>query len=1071
MGRRRTRTKLLLLVGVMGIAGVLAVAAVALLSRAMVDITRSDETASIFNVSADLDHELADAVVWLPDEPDVPREIPPLAREAITEVWLRAWSQPLILSDGSDPVGASVDGEATDGILIYFDGPGRVAMLDGADDWLGLPPHQISHDLRLTFYSEDGAIAAVTSERSRVLRALPVGDRVEWYETVETFEVVFVLSEKDWRIHHIVRTDVTGEWIAAEGPDPIAFTDEPVRSITWRPATQSATEFWSAPNLTEIESDLDQIGDLGFNTVRLELPFDELGGRDVESIPLQVAELFLDAAGERDLDVTLALLNGRTEHQPVNWDTDDRHILAVVQQLGDHPALALWELATAPDDDIGVERLDQSMMHAWLVHMSRTLRNVDDDTPLTVAFATPRAAAEAPPIADVISFAYPGSAEALATGVADVRSVWPDRPILLADMTASTRLSLLPGGMTEGEQARFYADALIAADEAGLAGFNVSTLTDFQVKTVALRAQLRAEEEAAAEEAAIAAREAEFPPAFDPEPTERGPEVHAAPIVAEVTWPTGSAAATGLIRVDGTRKPAADVFAPDADLDAVPTPSIVERATKPFNFIMLTLLALALGGWGTLVLWDRNLFPFSLLRRGRTTDAVETASKQTASTQTASTQTASTQPVPPPPTGEPDNSRPPPAATSSTPPPPQSPPLPVQPPPPDPASIGRNESVTATTHDHALELVEPLDHDESAAEHDDEPSRRRGGRVRGWFSRPALDRREHEPDQADPDTETVVDGSAPLDESAARRTPSQLAADLDPASHAPAPHASSIDGPSVLGPPPADLEPAWIPVDPLPSGHPDHDEMPLRADVVDTPQPPSRPSLLSEPSSASPTPSPDGETRSRSLAVDVLPQPRRAARPSVGDIAMLEVDLQAIDRALAYAPRPEIAPDLGRYAAFMMRTACIVTEECARTGGEPFTVEIEGHGPGRSVRVSRANEMRLTALARSLRSGDDREDRADRRAGDRVAVRVALSGSSDGRMIIAGSDNDIPTLTLVYLGRRTVTTTDSLGFQVSSEHSMGLITVAAGSTPVAADAYLARVQSILERRDWIGELE
>lgn len=618
MNLSRSRIKLLLRLGLMGVVGVFGIVALGFLSRAMADITRSEETADIFNVSAKLHYDLIEAVEWLPDPAGLPKEMPPLVREDITETWLRAWAQLLILSDGQGPVGSSLEGEATDGIAEYFDGSAADAMLAGADDWLGLPVHQIGHDLRLNFYSDDGSVVSVTSVSSRFLRGQPVGDTIEWYDSDERYDVVFVLQNGNWRIHHWVRQAADGAWATElDGGRPIPFEAEDLRAVTWRPSNQSIEQFLAEPDFANAQAELAVLGDLGFNTVRIEVPFDELGGRDVDAADLFPIAVVMDLADEAGLDVIASLLTGRTEHQPLHWDADDDHLETVVDVLRDHPALVLWELSAQPDLHLGIERVEQPMLDAWLTHVGRTLKRLDDDTPMTIGWSTARAAAEAPPIADVVSFVWNGDQPTVEADLPVLREVAGDRPIIIADAAYHTHLGILPGGHTETEQARWFADMLLAVEALELDGFSVSMLRDLDVETVAAEAQAEAERLDAEEKAAAAERDARFPAPPTPEPKERGPEVHEAPVVAEVTWPVGGDAETGLIRVDGTAKPAAAVFAPGADLDAVPAPSPIETVRKPFNMIVLFLLGAGLGTWLFLWLWASNRLPVPHIRRRR----------------------------------------------------------------------------------------------------------------------------------------------------------------------------------------------------------------------------------------------------------------------------------------------------------------------------------------------------------------------------------------------------------------------------------------------------------------------
>jgi len=377
MSVNRSIKKLVLRLILMGFVGVFGIVALTVLSRAMAGITRSEETAAIFNVSAKLPHDLVGAVEWLPDAESNPKPLPTLEREAITEAWLRGWAQISILSDGSGPVGSSVDGENTDGLTEYFSGPAYDALIGGAPGWLGRPVHQIGHDLQLTFYADDGSLATVSSRSTRLLRSQPFGDDVQWFDADETWDAVFVLEDGAWRMHHWVRTSADGKWWS-EPPvvAPAVFRPNDLRAIDYEPKGQTEAEFWDDVDLDAVIGDLRLVGELGFTAIRLDLPFDTLGGRDVEPEDLQTASDILDVADSYGLDVIIGLLEGRTEHQPLHWDADDDHIRVVLETIGDHPAIVLWDLKQAPDLDIGTDDVTVDVLHAWLAHLARTFKSI-----------------------------------------------------------------------------------------------------------------------------------------------------------------------------------------------------------------------------------------------------------------------------------------------------------------------------------------------------------------------------------------------------------------------------------------------------------------------------------------------------------------------------------------------------------------------------------------------------------------------------------------------------------------------------------------------------------------------
>lgn len=532
---RRLSGKALVKLAVFGMIGLFALIGLVFVARGLASISQSEETVDVFNVAAELPSDLRGSIDWLPDAEDLPREMEPLTRVAVESAWLRGWAQLPILAEAGD----------TSGLEVYFSGSALEGLTDGVDDWSSRSAEQIGHRLRLMFYSEDGQIISLRSEATRVLRAHPVDGRPGWFDAVETYEAILVLEDGNWRIQHWVRRDAEGAWWT-EAPEPATErVPTGLRGINYYPQDHDWVALWSAFDPEVAAADLDRVVDLGLDSVRIFLPYEDLNGSDVSGADLAPVREFLDLADERDLGVVATLFHGRIDHRVFRWDADTDHLDNLVPLLANHPALLMWDLKDAPDADVGVFEVDIDLIHAWLGHMSRHLRSLDPGTPMTIGWGTADAAAAAPKLVDVVSFQHYLGADELAMGVDRVEETADGRPIQLIEFGLPTWNSVLPGGHTELEQAAHYADVLEVVSERDLSGAMAWTLWDFTI---------------APPEAGL------FP------------------------WKTGPALAQGVLRVDGSAKPAAAVVGErDASaLAEVPRPGPLHRLKKTFwRFVLV----------------------------------------------------------------------------------------------------------------------------------------------------------------------------------------------------------------------------------------------------------------------------------------------------------------------------------------------------------------------------------------------------------------------------------------------------------------------------------------------------
>ncbi len=201
---QRGRKKFIVRLALAAIVGVMALGVLVGSAGIIAAITQSEETTEVFTEAAELPPDLIEAVTWLPDADDLPRQMEPLTRVDVTASWLRGWEQLSIVAETGD----------TSGVEVYFSNSARQGVLAQAENWEGRSLEQLGHDLALTFYSEDGQVIGLTAVETRLKRTQQVGDYDLIRYTVEQYEAVLVLEDGNWRIQHWVRRSIDdGRWI------------------------------------------------------------------------------------------------------------------------------------------------------------------------------------------------------------------------------------------------------------------------------------------------------------------------------------------------------------------------------------------------------------------------------------------------------------------------------------------------------------------------------------------------------------------------------------------------------------------------------------------------------------------------------------------------------------------------------------------------------------------------------------------------------------------------------------------------------------------------------------------
>lgn len=521
-------------------------------------------------VPADALHEVRalpaeEAVTWAPDANDG-RPMEPATREEIRSGYVRAWAE-------LDIAATTGRGE---GLRTYFAGPALKAVLAGAGstgagstgagstgtgstgteatEFPGLGVAQLDHHLTLRFYSDDGSIVGFRDEPAGLVRS--DGDTV--LDGREAYDVVMLLEDGNWRVRHWVRTSAEVRTTIDAPPAPTGTSPAALAGLNYYPRREPFERFWPAYDPAVVDADLARIGALGLNSIRVFLDYYALGGSRPDPAVLSRVRDLLDRAQGHGLGVVATLFDRRTDHRPAAWGDDDRHLAGVVPALAGHPALWLWDLKNEPDldDDRPATRAE---VRAWLAHVARQVRALDPVTPHTIGWSTAAEAIDSAPVVDVVSFHHYAPAADLAEALPAVLQAASGRPVVLSEFGLPTWNSLWPGGHTEAEQARYYADVLSEVRQANLAGYLAWTLHDLAAP----------------------------PPGVIP-PWRRGTETH-----------------LGVLRASGEEKPAAALLRPGADLAGVPRLGPAARLAKPFwRLVIVVLAGVALAGGA--LLWRRR---------------------------------------------------------------------------------------------------------------------------------------------------------------------------------------------------------------------------------------------------------------------------------------------------------------------------------------------------------------------------------------------------------------------------------------------------------------------------------
>lgn len=337
----------------------------------------------------------------------------------------------------------------------------------------------LAHSISIDFYSEDGKLATLSDRNVDVYKQIWKKDKLQ-VESKDTsnYRVVLFLEDNSWRIRHIVRSasapyEVTKEIEGSNTANTIAG----IKGVNYYPQDQPWNMFGDDFNLQAVESDFAKIREMGLNTIRIFIPYEEFGGPDVRSEHLSQLKQVMDAAEAKGIKVLLTLFDFYGNYDLADWTLNFRHARLIVSAFREHPALLAWDIKNEPDLDF--ESRGKNRVLAWLKELNSLVNTLDQKHPITIGWSSAEAASLLKDEVDFVSFHYYGNADRFRASYEDLRQSVPEKPILLQEygMSSYSGIWNLFSG-SETEQAVYHEGILEVVSELEIP-FLFWTLYDF----------------------------------------------------------------------------------------------------------------------------------------------------------------------------------------------------------------------------------------------------------------------------------------------------------------------------------------------------------------------------------------------------------------------------------------------------------------------------------------------------------------------------------------------------------------------------------------------------------------
>ncbi|MBM1107468.1 glycosyl hydrolase family 5 [Aurantibacter crassamenti] len=292
----------------------------------------------------------------------------------------------------------------------------------------------LEHFPELNFYSEDGTLVVFTDKNVERYQETYQNDSLLYQQKDTTnYKVMMLLEDGFWRIRHfnqienskIIKPSIN------RNIKPILSSIDKIKGINYYPQKSPWDTFGKSFNDSIISNDFNIINEMGLNTIRIFIQYEDFGKANVKSNKLEKLKKVLDAASRHKLKVIITLFDFYGDYDVTNWTLTQRHAETIVTAVKNHPALLGWDIKNEPDLDFN-SRGRQSVL-SWLNEMNTKIKQWDPNHPITIGWSSPEAAINLANEVDYVSYHYYREPHNFIIAHNQLKSVVTDKPVVLQE--------------------------------------------------------------------------------------------------------------------------------------------------------------------------------------------------------------------------------------------------------------------------------------------------------------------------------------------------------------------------------------------------------------------------------------------------------------------------------------------------------------------------------------------------------------------------------------------------------------------------------------------------------------
>lgn len=342
---------------------------------------------------------------------------------------------------------------------------------------------ELNHNIDVHLMSYDRQLISFTDnyvELRRSIKDLESNHTVHYADTSH-YDVVMALEDGNWKIIEMVQ--INKPTLKAEDDlKSIAVINEKfiAKAINYYPAKNPWFEFWTDFDIDVVNRDLKSATELGFNSVRIFLPYSVFGKASPDEKMMKHLDEFLNALSSLEMKAIVTLFDFPESYKIDLYPATARHLKTIVTRYRNHENIFAWDIKNEADLDFPVHGKQEVL--EWLEFNAALIRDIAPHQKITIGWSKPENAHYLADKLDLVSFHSYRSTEEERKHIKLMKAKVKDKDFLISEFgRTSWRSNLIPFGTTENEQAVYTQKMLKMLKEEGILHYAYWTLNDFEV--------------------------------------------------------------------------------------------------------------------------------------------------------------------------------------------------------------------------------------------------------------------------------------------------------------------------------------------------------------------------------------------------------------------------------------------------------------------------------------------------------------------------------------------------------------------------------------------------------------